>query len=111
MDDKALQGAKNVFVQEFITNPLLIQGRKFDVGVYVVITSFEPLRLYALNEVQVRFCPEKYHPFDPDNPDKYVVSANYKHLWQVEGVESVFPEYSRKETLNLQLQRDGHDVE
>ena len=27
------------FVQEFVDSPLLIDGRKFDIGVYVVVTS------------------------------------------------------------------------
>ena len=34
------------FVQEFVHNPLLIDGHKFDVGVYVILTSVEPLRVY-----------------------------------------------------------------
>ncbi len=32
-----------------MANPLLINGHKFDIGVYVVITSLRPLRIYALN--------------------------------------------------------------
>ncbi len=39
----------NTFLQEFISNPLLIDGYKFDIGVYVVITSVKPLRIYVLN--------------------------------------------------------------
>ena len=36
------------FVQEFIQNPLLVDGYKFDIGVYVVMTSVDPLRVYFL---------------------------------------------------------------
>ena len=32
--------------QEFIENPLLIDGHAFDLGVYVLITSLKPLRIY-----------------------------------------------------------------
>lgn len=32
--------------QEFIGNPLTIDGHAFDLGVYVLITSIEPLRIY-----------------------------------------------------------------
>lgn len=34
------------FVQEYIQKPFLVDGYKFDIGVYVVITSVNPLRVY-----------------------------------------------------------------
>lgn len=34
------------FVQEFVQKPFLVDGHKFDIGVYVVITSVNPLRAY-----------------------------------------------------------------
>lgn len=34
------------FIQEFVDNPLLVDGHKFDMGVYVIITSIDPLRVY-----------------------------------------------------------------
>ena len=40
-------GAEGSFVQEFIHNPLLIDGHKFDIGVYTVLTSVNPLRVYV----------------------------------------------------------------
>lgn len=40
---------KSIFIQEFIANPLLFNGYKFDIGVYVVITSVLPLRIYVHN--------------------------------------------------------------
>ena len=60
------------FIQQFIGNPLLIDGRyafiiqisccsfsnscrKFDIGVYTVITSVDPLRVYTYSgEVLIR---------------------------------------------------------
>lgn len=53
------------FLQEFIGNPYLIDNRMFDIGVYVLITSFDPLRVYKFNkEILLRFCAEDYHPFN-----------------------------------------------
>lgn len=37
------------FVQEYIRNPLLVDGHKFDIGVYTVVTSINPLRVYIYN--------------------------------------------------------------
>lgn len=34
------------FVQEFVQNPFLVDGFKFDVGVYTMLTSVDPLRVY-----------------------------------------------------------------
>lgn len=35
-----------IFVQEYIQKPFLVDGHKFDIGVYVVLTSVNPLRVY-----------------------------------------------------------------
>ena len=49
-----------------------------------MITSIDPLRIYVFEgDVLLRFCPEKYHPFDPDNKDKYVVQDDYRPTWEV----------------------------
>lgn len=34
------------FVQEYVQKPFLVDGHKFDIGVYVVLTSVNPLRVY-----------------------------------------------------------------
>ncbi len=45
------------FSQEFVTNPLLVSGHKFDIGVYTVITSIDPLRIYVFDGTTFR-CPQ-----------------------------------------------------
>lgn len=37
------------FIQEFVDKPLLVSGYKFDIGVYTIITSVDPLRIYIYN--------------------------------------------------------------
>jgi tubulin monoglycylase TTLL15 len=39
--DLAQEGS---FVQEFVHNPLLIDGYKFDIGIYTTLTSVDPIR-------------------------------------------------------------------
>ena len=47
-------------VQEYIHNPLLIDGFKFDLRIYVLITCAEPLRILIYQEGLVRLCTKLY---------------------------------------------------
>lgn len=51
------------FLQEFVEEPFLVDGHKFDIGVYVTITSVDPLRVYIYGgDVLFRYCPLPYYP-------------------------------------------------
>lgn len=72
------------FLQEYVDKPLLVDGHKFDIGVYVIITSVDPLRVYIYKgDVLFRFCPVKYYPFDAANTNKYIVGDDYLPTWDV----------------------------
>lgn len=81
----------NTFVQEFIQNPLLVDGHKFDIGVYTIITSVDPLRVYIYNgDILFRYCPVKYYPFDSKNVDKYIVGDDYLPSWEVPSLSQYY---------------------
>ena len=47
-------------VCEYIDNPLLLDGYKFDLRIYVALMSIAPLRLYVYEEGLVRLATVKY---------------------------------------------------
>ena len=51
---------KRGIIQRYVPNPLLIGGRKFDMRIYVVVVSYDPLKIYVNDEGLVRFATELY---------------------------------------------------
>ena len=56
-----------MIVSQYIADPLCIDGYKFDLRIYVAITSVNPLRLYVYDEGLARFATEKYDTSDLKN--------------------------------------------
>ncbi|XP_054613958.1 tubulin polyglutamylase TTLL11 isoform X1 [Dunckerocampus dactyliophorus] len=52
--------AKQAVVQEYIQKPLLVDKLKFDIRLYVLLKSLEPLEIYIAKEGLTRFCTEPY---------------------------------------------------
>ena len=55
-----------ILASRYLMNPHLINGLKYDLRVYVLVTSFNPLKVYVYNDGLVRFATEKYN-LDPKN--------------------------------------------
>ena len=62
-------------VSKYISNPLLINGFKFDLRIYVLVTSVDPLKIYIYNEGLVRFASEPYKTGKKNS--KYSHLTNY----------------------------------
>lgn len=64
--------------QQYIRNPLLIDKKKFDLRIYVLVTSCCPLRIYLFRDGLVRMCAEEYkYPTEKNMRDKCMHLTNY----------------------------------
>ncbi|XP_048469282.1 tubulin polyglutamylase TTLL11 [Rhincodon typus] len=52
--------SKPAVVQEYISKPLLIDKLKFDIRLYVLLKSLDPLEIYIAKDGLSRFCTEPY---------------------------------------------------
>eukprot|EP01064_Diplonema_japonicum_P014118 TRINITY_DN21646_c0_g1_i1.p1 TRINITY_DN21646_c0_g1~~TRINITY_DN21646_c0_g1_i1.p1 ORF type:complete len:837 (+),score=132.38 TRINITY_DN21646_c0_g1_i1:65-2512(+) len=65
-------------VQRYVADPLLIDGLKFDLRVYVLVLCVDPLKIYVFDEGLARFATNKYVPLDANNiRDAYMHLTNY----------------------------------
>ncbi|CAL6098047.1 Tubulin_tyrosine ligase [Hexamita inflata] len=77
---------KDAVIQQYIPNPLLIDSKKFDLHVYVCVTSVDPLIAYVFKEGLGRFATKQY-----ENPRRIKTlkrctqqttpSTNRKMIW------------------------------
>ena len=49
-----------MIASEYLNDPLLVDDYKFDLRVYVALTSLNPLRIYVYDEGLTRFATAKY---------------------------------------------------
>lgn len=74
--EKDMSGEAYV-VQKYLMNPLLIGGKKFDIRLYTLVTSFSPLKVYQYREGFARFTNTRY------NNNKNSIKDSFIHLTNV----------------------------
>jgi tubulin polyglutamylase TTLL1 len=63
-------------ISRYIDNPLLMGGRKFDLRLYVLVTSFRPLKVYFYRHGFARFCTVKYDDSANEMDNMYIHLTN-----------------------------------
>lgn len=69
-------GKESYVISRYIDNPLLIGGKKFDLRLYVLVTSFRPLKAYLFTQGFCRFCTVKYDTSVTELDNMYVHLTN-----------------------------------
>ena len=74
----AVASHQNAVVQEYIDQPLLLDGLKFDLRLYVLVLSVQPLTAYLFRQGMARFATNKYkRPTDANLHDVFMHLTNY----------------------------------
>ena len=73
-----IQGKQSLVASHYIDRPLLINGLKFDMRIYVAIMSINPLRIYIYEEGLTRFATCKYqYPYFDTKDNRFMHLTNY----------------------------------
>jgi tubulin polyglutamylase TTLL6/13 len=103
-------------IQRYISTPFLIDGLKFDLRLYVLITGCDPLRIFLHKEGLVRFATDQY--IDPRNnlENHFMHLTNYainkkNPKFQFEPDSVSLGHKRRISWLLCYLQENGHDSE
>mmetsp|Transcript_18139 Transcript_18139/g.47860 ORF Transcript_18139/g.47860 Transcript_18139/m.47860 type:complete len:361 (-) Transcript_18139:51-1133(-) len=77
-DLEKISSMDSLVAQQYIRKPLLIDDFKFDLRLYVLVTSVKPLRIYMFNDGLVRLCTEEYvRPTSENLGDRCMHLTNY----------------------------------
>ncbi len=76
--EQAPKGNTAALVQKYLGEPYLINNKKFDMRIYIGVTSFDPLRAYIFEEGLSRFATSDYTPVSSSNrKNRYMHLTNY----------------------------------
>ncbi|CAD7092455.1 unnamed protein product [Hermetia illucens] len=111
---KEIKPNERMICQVYVSKPLLIDGFKFDLRVYTLVTSVNPLRVFVYNEGLARFATSKYkEPSGHNTSNVYMHLTNYsvnKHS-RTFSKDDELGSKRKFSTLNRILMNEGYDVE
>lgn len=86
-DIDSLKFKEPMIVQKYVSNPFLIKGHKFDLRLYVLITSLDPLMVYLYGDGLVRFATQPYTNTKDKLQDKFIHLTNFaiNKVWSGDG--------------------------
>ncbi|CAG9540704.1 unnamed protein product [Cercopithifilaria johnstoni] len=74
---KQIPKKTSLIAQHYIERPLIVNSAKFDLRLYVYLTSLDPLRIYLYNDGLVRFASIPYSSALSSMSNKFMHLTNY----------------------------------
>jgi len=93
-DDKEVEA---YVVQRYLQYPLLIGGKKFDMRLYALVTSFSPLKVYQYRRGFARFTNSRY------SSDPHDIYNGFVHLTNV-AIQKTAENYDERTGGKMELQ-------
>lgn len=106
-------------IQRYIEDPLLVNGKKFDVRLYLLVCGVEPMQVYLCDEGIARFCTHNYKKPDATNlKNVYMHLTNYSvnkksQRFKLPGEEFRNDDHSHKQLFTnvlKNLMNQGKDI-
>jgi len=70
--------SNEMIVQEYVDKPLLLEDKKFDLRLYILVSNVKPVIAFLNEEGLARFCTESYQPPTQENlKNAYMHLTNY----------------------------------
>ena len=91
-----IKSKKDILVSEYIANPHLINNFKYDLRVYVLVTSYDPLKIYMFNDGLARFATYEYNTNAKDIKKRFIHLTNF-----------AVNKHSKKFVKNSKAEQDG----
>jgi len=97
-------------VQNYLSNPHLINQRKWDMRTYVLVTSSVPMRAYVYNKGIVRFATAKYDPNAKHGGKKsqYLTNTSINKKYAGDNVTSITKSFAE---LSIELNALGRSFD
>ncbi|TGZ74249.1 hypothetical protein CRM22_001037 [Opisthorchis felineus] len=112
---REIRPMENMICQVYISKPFLIDGYKFDMRLYVLLTSCDPLRMYMFKDGLVRFTTIQYvEPNQRNMHNMYMHLTNYAVQKHSDGYIRDDEEGGTKRrvtTLNRWFTQNGYNLE
>ncbi|XP_069899382.1 tubulin polyglutamylase TTLL13 isoform X2 [Dipodomys merriami] len=109
---REVKPGEHMICQQYISKPFLIDGFKFDMRIYVLITSCDPLRIFMYEEGLARFATRPYvEPTNNNLEDVCMHLTNYAINKRNENFvrDDSMGSKRKLSTLNAWLQEHSHD--
>jgi hypothetical protein len=107
--------SKGFLISDYISNPHLIKGYKYDLRVYVLVTNYDPLTVYIYNDGLARFWTVKYRIDASNINNKLMHLSNYSIQKESEKYKPNTDASSDSSKWNFTMweeaiREQGHDV-